>query len=694
MAKSPDLYTIGEVAAILGMSTHTIRAWERRHGIGQPQRTVAMQRRYRDEDVELLREVKRAVEVDGMSLRLAFERVRGSQVIEERTTRHRARRSEPLPRSGEDAMWHGVADVLPQLIFLIDSDGRIVESNITGARVFGVVLQQLRGRLFADLVDAFDRAKAVLLYRPRTRTVKEWELNLATQTGPRMYSFQSWSVRRGGATFLALVGAEMFAASATPEAPRQTSMGMASGSGHDVSTASAFQALLDKLPFGVAVATIGPEPRIVYANLRLAATLGLLPRVYTGVRLAELLSGDDVLEALREATTTRTARNLKWVHRSGEDNSHTRRYLDLGFQPLFSSNGRVASVMVMVADTSGDVVYRDQLSKVVADPRFEEAQTVQELAEVALGYLTSVPVSDDVALGFVSPPGSGEGICAAYLPKTRQALQSDARLAQAFQQLLSDDGVRGGRTVVELAADAGNRLVTATPFSLKQKLGVLVWSRPPSDLPTSDQRKVIEAFVARLAVATELLHVRSASERETSRFSAAVSAASVVSDSGELTGLGTRFLTRLARLTDSDGVAIGKIDGSDFVVEAAYARGGLHAKVGERYPLSGQFVSSSLQTQEPTGGRDLGGPQLRSPVREAVGAMRHGLSVPLVFMGRVTHVITLLRKADRPFSQDDARLVQALSGTALLAVSLAPERRHRAGGTSARRRRRALEPFG
>ncbi len=77
-ARRNDLYRIGEVAALLGVSTHTIRAWERRYGIVRPARTRTRQRRYRTEDVELLRDVKRAIDVNGFSLRIAYQAVRGA----------------------------------------------------------------------------------------------------------------------------------------------------------------------------------------------------------------------------------------------------------------------------------------------------------------------------------------------------------------------------------------------------------------------------------------------------------------------------------------------------------------------------------------------------------------------------------------------------------------------------------------
>jgi PAS domain-containing protein len=204
------LYTIGEVAAMLGVSTHTIRAWERRHAVVQPARTRAGQRRYRREDVDLLRDVRTAVNVDGLSLKLAFETVLGSQALTPHEVRRVAGPAERLPESSNQNVWRGVADVSPHLIFVLDSTGRIIESNIPAAKTFGVVVQRLNGRLFADLVEPFDRAKAVKIYAPPSRTVKDWELNMNTAGGAKLYSFQSWAARQGSGSSLLLVGSEMF----------------------------------------------------------------------------------------------------------------------------------------------------------------------------------------------------------------------------------------------------------------------------------------------------------------------------------------------------------------------------------------------------------------------------------------------------------------------------------------------------
>lgn len=61
--ESPEkLYGIGAVAKLTGVSVHTLRVWERRHGAVELQRTEGGRRLYTDEDVERLCLLKRLVD--------------------------------------------------------------------------------------------------------------------------------------------------------------------------------------------------------------------------------------------------------------------------------------------------------------------------------------------------------------------------------------------------------------------------------------------------------------------------------------------------------------------------------------------------------------------------------------------------------------------------------------------------------
>jgi PAS domain S-box-containing protein len=211
-------FTIGEVAAMVGMSAHTIRAWEKRHQILTPQRTASGQRRYTMADVELLQQVKLAVAGRHLSLKLAVGFAHGRvEEPPEAPDAPEAPVDSSDPVLGDDVpveppgLWRTVADLLPELIVVLDDQGAIVDANIACARAAGVLRGELRGTRLIDLVDPYDRAKAVRVYRPRPAQRRGWELNLRTRMLTGLVSFDCWPVRDGAQRRVVLVGRDLTA---------------------------------------------------------------------------------------------------------------------------------------------------------------------------------------------------------------------------------------------------------------------------------------------------------------------------------------------------------------------------------------------------------------------------------------------------------------------------------------------------
>lgn len=78
-------YRIGEVAKLLGMSTHALRAWERRHAIVAPERTAHGDRLYSATDVERLTLVKQLAELGHSLTEVARLSTADLQALLERT---------------------------------------------------------------------------------------------------------------------------------------------------------------------------------------------------------------------------------------------------------------------------------------------------------------------------------------------------------------------------------------------------------------------------------------------------------------------------------------------------------------------------------------------------------------------------------------------------------------------------------
>ncbi|HET9781800.1 MAG TPA: MerR family transcriptional regulator [Candidatus Dormibacteraeota bacterium] len=656
----PALYTVGEVATLLGISPHTVRAWERRHGIVKPIRTPAGQRRYRAEDVELLRDVKRAVERDGLSLRVAFETTSGSQAIDRRTARSETGRAGQL--SKREGIWHGVVDVLPHLVLLLDARGKIVEANVMAAKEFGVLRQQLRGRLFADLVDPYDRAKAVLLFRPQARAVDGWELNLSTVSGPRLYSFRSWTVGGGDHARLALVGSQMFEplVASSPALVADAVAETKAPRGAEAPT-DALHELVDQLPFGVAVATVGPDPRVVYANLRLAHILGLAPRVFTGRPVQELLPRAPLLAAVHDSTAKKTTQVLKGVTLTGP--RHRGRSYNVACQPLLSTAQRVAAILIVLDEATPDAVSQDQLSASLLDPKLDQSATPRQLAQRAVGSLAILLPGVPAA---VAVTGARAGsLTVAYSAAAVNAFRRRRSFARAFQHAVRSARAAGAPSETTVSVSGDRHVITLVPFSRGRELGFVAWSRRTPGAATPNAAVVLNSLVPRLRVASDLLHARMNAARDVTRINAMAKAASVVRETRNIRTLGTRFLQQLTSILNADAAAILTIDGPDFVIQTAYAVDRLHVRPGQRFPLTGQFVSRSLKTDAPQETSELGSPAIPGRVNRALSRMKHALSVPIGSVGGHRRVITMLRKADKPFTDDDARIVEALSGTAL-----------------------------
>ncbi|HEY4104689.1 MAG TPA: MerR family transcriptional regulator [Polyangiaceae bacterium] len=65
-AESPGstrAYRISDVARAVGVSTHALRAWERRYGTVEPRRTKGGSRRYDAEQIERLKALKKLTDL-------------------------------------------------------------------------------------------------------------------------------------------------------------------------------------------------------------------------------------------------------------------------------------------------------------------------------------------------------------------------------------------------------------------------------------------------------------------------------------------------------------------------------------------------------------------------------------------------------------------------------------------------------
>jgi PAS domain S-box-containing protein len=202
---APSEFTVGEVASMTGLSTHTLRVWERRYDALKPARTAARQRRYSREDVEFLLRVKQLSRAGGRSIKLALEEARGDLPLDLPGTP-----PPEMPASVQSAgIWRSVADLSQDPIAVLDGRGRIIDCNVALARLAGRLRGQLQGSRFVDLIDPHDRAKAARVYRRPLREHPAWELNVRTPRARGLFSFDCRPLREGDRWMVACSGHDL-----------------------------------------------------------------------------------------------------------------------------------------------------------------------------------------------------------------------------------------------------------------------------------------------------------------------------------------------------------------------------------------------------------------------------------------------------------------------------------------------------
>jgi DNA-binding transcriptional MerR regulator len=115
-------FSIGEAAAMVGVSTHVLRSWERRLALDLNNRTASNQRRYRIGDIHRLVAIRQLHEKSGLPLvESAARALAPKEEASDQTT--------GLGSAGIDEFWAGLIDTFPELLLVIDEAGKIRAAN-------------------------------------------------------------------------------------------------------------------------------------------------------------------------------------------------------------------------------------------------------------------------------------------------------------------------------------------------------------------------------------------------------------------------------------------------------------------------------------------------------------------------------------------------------------------------------------
>lgn len=198
-------FATGEVAAMLGVSPHTVRAWERRYLALKPARSASGQRRYTLDDVALLRQIKHERHAHHLSLRMATMAAQGLITVGEEDSGPDLDAAPPQTIADPIQL---VPNLISEVVLVVDQNGRLGWANTAFARFADQLPSRMLGLKFLDFVDPYDRAKAVQTYSPPFLRRRRWELNLRGARRRALFAFDSCPVSADGESLVVLVGAE------------------------------------------------------------------------------------------------------------------------------------------------------------------------------------------------------------------------------------------------------------------------------------------------------------------------------------------------------------------------------------------------------------------------------------------------------------------------------------------------------
>ena len=115
-------FSIGEAAAIVGVSTHVLRSWERRLSLGLNHRTRTNQRRYWIEDIQRFIAIRQLHKTWGLPL---VESAAHAMKLKPPTPTHESH----YESDAIGAFWASLIDSLGDLLLVIDETGRIRAAN-------------------------------------------------------------------------------------------------------------------------------------------------------------------------------------------------------------------------------------------------------------------------------------------------------------------------------------------------------------------------------------------------------------------------------------------------------------------------------------------------------------------------------------------------------------------------------------
>jgi signal transduction histidine kinase len=183
------------------------------------------------------------------------------------------------------------------------------------------------------------------------------------------------------------------------------------------------------------------------------------------------------------------------------------------------------------------------------------------------------------------------------------------------------------------------------------------------------ERRLVDEYSRLVAFAVYQGELRAAATADAARLETGVALAVDLAHTLDPVAVIRLLLERVAAVCSVDRAALLRVDGDDTIVEDCYDVEGQPEAPGYRHPIAAQpLMRAAVASGQPVIGGTYESSVLDPPLRTVLAEVKHTVTLPLIYAGRVMAVMVVSRRRDVPFGKGAVATLRLIGNLAVLAL--------------------------
>jgi len=452
--------------------------------------------------------------------------------------------------------------------------------------------------------------------------------------------------------------------------------------GDDAAMAAAAQ-LLTALPAAVLVCRATPRLEVLGLNRAAATGAGIDATEAVGRSVFDLypeLPPDEIAALVEKAIAGIAPVSARaFTIRNGER-------INIEAVPITGPDRTVTHLLVVAQPVDPAAAMRDQLETLLETTEaMWQSTDFESMAAATMEQVSRLLPGIDCALGVV-PRDRQDRIVVIAANASWIPVGFDSPLADTFAQQSISAGhaiettdAPADSSAAPILQAAGVGTSRSVPLLARQRLpdgrtaiGAINFMRRGQAPFSTDQRRLMDEFGKRVALAAERLFLLMATRASERQLQAALASAVDLSSSLAPREVVQRLLLRAVETMGADRATLSRVEGEEIVIEATYDVIAKWDWPGLRFPIAllaaQPLLARAMETGEPAIGGRLDVAAAEPEFQSALDEVQHTLSLPLLLEGRPFALLLVSRRTNRYFDQEDVARIKLMASGAALAL--------------------------